>query len=227
MKILIVEDQTKLTSYIKKSLVEHGHDIDQAFDGYTGKRLALTNSYDIIILDIILPEVNGIQICQEIRLNNIKTPVMMLTALGRIEDKVTGFEAGADDYLVKPFELRELLVRINALYKRSQYISNMGTILSIADLEMNLDNKTVKRGNKRIDLTGKEFALLEYFMKNKGKTISRTEIAENVWDIHFDSGTNVIEVYVNFIRKKIDKKFEPKLIHTIVGMGYALKDQVE
>jgi two-component system copper resistance phosphate regulon response regulator CusR len=223
MKILLVEDQTKLASYITKSLEEHGHDIEQAFDGYTGRRLALNNTYDLIILDIVLPEVNGIQICKELRKNNIKIPVLMLTALGTIDDKVTGFEAGADDYLVKPFELRELLARINALFKRNQYITNIGNILSIADLEMNLDNKTVKRGDKFIDLTAKEFALLEYFLKNKGKTISRAEIAEKVWDISFDSGTNVIEVYVNFLRKKIDKDFEPKLIHTQVGMGYALK----
>jgi DNA-binding response OmpR family regulator len=147
----------------------------------------------------------------------------MLTALGTIDDKVTGFEAGADDYLVKPFELRELLARINALFKRNQFIANIGNVLTIADLEMNLDNKTVKRGDKFLDLTAKEFALLEYFLKNKGKTISRAEIAEKVWDISFDSGTNVIEVYVNFLRKKIDKEFEPKLIHTVVGMGYALK----
>jgi len=224
MKILLVEDRAKLNAYIRKSLIENNHEVDQAYDGYTGKSLALANLYDIIILDAILPEVNGFQICRELRSKKIKTPVIMISALGMINDKVEGFESGADDYLVKPFEIKELLLRIQAMYKRSQYIATNGSILSAGDLEMNIDNKIVRRGDKRIDLTIKEFALLEYLLKNKGKTISKAEIAEKVWKINFDTRTNVIEVYMNFIRKKIDKNFEQKLLWTVSGMGYVLKE---
>lgn len=225
MKILLVEDETKLATFIKKGLEERNIQVDTAFDGYTGKRLALINSYDLIILDVILPNINGIDLCKELRLKNLKTPIMILTALGTIDDKVTGFDAGADDYLVKPFEFRELFARVNALSKRSTDLNQPGQILSIADLIMNLDEKSVKRNEKQIDLTAKEFALLEYFLKNKGKVVSRAEIAEKVWDINFDSGTNVIDVYVNFLRKKIDKDFEKKLLHTVIGMGYIMKEE--
>lgn len=223
MDILLVEDEAKLATYIKKGLEEKNYSVEVAYDGLLGKRLALVNHYDIIILDVILPQLNGYEVCKELRLKKIKTPILMLTALGAIDDKITGFESGADDYLVKPFELRELIARINALYKRSMDISTSGNILSIGDLEMNLDEKIVRRAGKSIDLTAKEFALLEYFLRNQGKVISRADIAMKVWDINFDSGTNVIDVYVNFLRKKIDKDFDTKLIHTVIGMGYILK----
>jgi DNA-binding response OmpR family regulator len=226
MKILLVEDEAKLATYIKKGLEEKNNQVDVAYDGVMGKKLALVNNYDVIILDVILPQMNGTEVCKELREKNIKTPVLMLTALGTIDDKLIGFESGADDYLVKPFELRELIARINVLNKRRIDISSGGTILSIADLEMNLDEKTVKRGGKNIELTAKEFFLLEYFLRNKGKVISRADIAEKVWDINFDTGTNVIDVYVNFLRKKIDKDFAVKIIHTVIGMGYVLKEEL-
>jgi DNA-binding response OmpR family regulator len=200
--------------------------VELAPDGLIGKRLALTNSYDVIILDVILPFfLNGFELCKELRSKQVKKPVLMLTALGTIDDKISGFEAGADDYLVKPFEIRELIARINSLYKRSMDLSTSGNVLSIADLEMRLDEKIVVRGGRQIDLTAKEFFLLEYLLRNKGKVISRAEIANNVWDVNFDSGTNVIDVYVNFLRKKIDKGYEIKLIHTVIGMGYILKEE--
>lgn len=226
MKILLVEDEAKLATYIKKGLEEKSNLVDVAYDGVMGKKLALVNNYDVIILDVILPQMNGTEVCKELREKNIKTPVLMLTALGTIDDKLIGFESGAEDYLVKPFELRELIARINVLNKRRMDISTGGTILSIADLEMNLDEKSVKRAGKLIELTAKEFFLLEYFLRNKGKVISRADIAEKVWDINFDTGTNVIDVYVNFLRKKIDKDFPVKLIHTVIGMGYVLKEEL-
>jgi DNA-binding response OmpR family regulator len=174
-------------------------------------------------MDLMIPYINGLELCKTLRADGVKTPVLMLTALGTTDDKVTGLDAGADDYLVKPFEFKELLARLRALTKR--YTDNVQEIkvLGIADLEMNLDEKSVRRSGKQIDLTAKEFGLLEYFLKNKNRVISRTEIAEKVWDIHFDTGTNVIDVYINFLRKKIDKEFTPKLIHTMVGMGYVMK----
>lgn len=226
MKVLLVEDEAKLATYIKKGLEENSIHVDIGSDGNSGKNLALSTRYDVIILDVLLPGVNGFDLCKEIRSKEVKTPVLMLTALGTIDDKISGFEAGADDYLVKPFELRELVARINSLYKRSVDITKTGHILSIADLEMRLDEKVVYRAGKQIDLTAKEFFLLEYLLKNKGKVISRAEIAQNVWDINFDSGTNVIDVYVNFLRKKIDKNFSVKLIHTVIGMGYTIKEDV-
>jgi two-component system copper resistance phosphate regulon response regulator CusR len=224
MKILLVEDEAKLATYIKKGLEEKTNFVDLAYDGFMGKKLAMANKYDVIILDVILPHLNGTELCKVLRERKIKTPVLMLTALGTIDDKLVGFESGADDYLVKPFELRELIARIYALHKRRLDISSGGTILSILDLEMNLDEKSVRRNGKLIELTAKEFFLLEYFLRNKGKVISRDDIAEKVWDINFDTGTNVIDVYVNFLRKKIDKDYSVKLIHTVIGMGYVLKD---
>lgn len=225
MRILLVEDEAKLATYIKKGLEEKTNQVDVAYDGAMGKKLAMVNNYDVIILDVILPQMNGTDVCRELREKKVKTPVLMLTALGTIDDKLIGFESGADDYLVKPFELRELIARINVLHKRSMDISTGGTILTAGDLEMNLDEKSVRRGGKIIELTAKEFSLLEYFLRNKGKVISRADIAEKVWDVNFDTGTNVIDVYVNFLRKKIDKDFSVKLIHTMIGMGYVLKDE--
>lgn len=224
MKILIVEDEPKLASYIKLGLEENGYFTDVAYDGLAGKKMSDQYAYDMLIIDVNLPLMNGIELCKEVRLKNKNVPILILTALGTTEDKITGFESGADDYLVKPFEFRELLVRIKALLKRSQSQDSQSNILKIANLEVNLDNYKVTRAGKKIDLTGKEFALLELLMRNKGRVLSRAEIAEKVWAVTFDTGTNVIDVYVTFLRKKIDKDFSPKLIHTQTGVGYILSE---
>lgn len=225
MKILIVEDEPKVASFIKKGLEEQAYEVDVAFDGYIGKKLVLNNPYELVILDVNLPQINGFELCQTIRDHQLRMPVLMLTALGAMDDKITGFEAGADDYLLKPFEFRELLARIRALIKRSSEVSQHANLLKVDDLILNLDDKSVRRSDKKIELTAKEFSLLEYLMRNRGRVVSRVDIAEKVWEISFDTGTNVIDVYVNFLRKKIDKDFPKKLIHTVVGMGYILKEE--
>ncbi|HEY8400360.1 MAG TPA: response regulator transcription factor [Cytophagaceae bacterium] len=222
MKILVVEDEPKVASFIKKGLEEQLHEVSVAYDGFTGKEMALSASFDLIILDVNLPSMNGIEVCKSIRSEDVNTPILMLTALGTTDNKITGLDSGADDYLVKPFEFRELLARIRALTRRTTGESKE-KVYKIADLELDTESKTVKRSGEKIDLTAKEFLLLEYMIKNKGKVISRVDIAEKVWEISFDTGTNVIDVYINFLRKKIDKNYSPKLIHTIVGMGYVLK----
>jgi len=225
MKILIVEDEPKLASYIQKGLEEQAYEVQLAYDGLMGKRMASGNYFDLIIMDVNLPKMNGFDLANSLRSEKVKTPILMLTALGTTEDKLAGFDAGADDYLVKPFEFRELLARIRALYKRSSDGPIKNGMLKIADLELNLDNKTVQRAGRKLELTAKEFSLLEYLIRNKGRVVSRVDIAEKVWDIHFDTGTNVIDVYVNFLRKKVDKGFPTKLIHTVVGMGYIMKEE--
>lgn len=224
MKILLVEDEPKVAAFIKRGMEEQQYEVDIAYDGYTGKQMALSNSYDIMILDVNLPHINGIELCRIIRQEYANVPILMLTALGTTENKITGLDAGADDYLVKPFEFKELLARVRALARRGTASGN-GKIYKIADLELDANTKVVKRAGNIIDLTAKEYSLLEYMLKNKGKVISRVEIAEKVWDINFDTGTNVIDVYINFLRKKIDKDYSPKLIHTLVGMGYVLKTE--
>jgi len=224
MNILIIEDDQRIAQLIQRGLEEQGFATTLAYDGLSGKKLALQNNYDLIITDIILPKINGLDLCKQIRENRPDTPVIMLTALGTTDDKVEGFDAGADDYLVKPFEMRELLVRIRALLKRhNKTANNSGNILKYADLEMNLHTKIVKRNGIEINLTPKEFNLLEYMMQNPERVLSREEIAEKVWKIHFDTGTNFIDVYINYLRKKIDKGFDKKLIHTKSGMGFILK----
>ncbi len=223
-KILIIEDEKKIASFIQKGLNEQGYETEIAYDGLIGKRRALSEKYDLIILDINLPQLNGFEVCKEIRNHNALVPVLMLTAMGTTEDKLEGFDAGADDYLLKPFKFKELLARIKALLKRTTVIPLYGNLLKIADLEMNLDTKSVKRSGTKIDLTAKEFQLLEFLIRNKGRVLSRAEIAEKVWEITFDTGTNIIDVYVNFLRNKIDKQHTPKLIHTLIGMGYVLKE---
>ncbi|WP_128544633.1 response regulator [Larkinella soli] len=225
MKILVVEDEPKLASFVKKGLEEQSHEVDVAFDGQIGRTMALSNNYDVIVLDVNVPKMNGFDIALSLRSEHIKTPILMLTAMGSLDNKVAGFEAGADDYLVKPFEFRELLARLRALSKRSIDTSSPSSLLKVADLELDLNEKIARRDGKRIELTAKEFALLEYLMRNRGRVVSRVDIAEKVWDIHFDTGTNVIDVYVNFLRKKIDKDFPVKLIHTVIGMGYMLKEE--
>lgn len=223
-KILIVEDEPKVALFIKKGLEENHFAAEIADTGLTGKEMFLSGDYDLVILDLNLPEMNGHELCREIRKKNADIPVLMLTALGTTEDKLAGFDNGADDYLVKPFEFRELLARIKVLIKRAGQTVAVGTVLRLADLELNTEMKTVRRGKTDIELTAKEFALLELLLRNKGKVISRAEIAEKIWDINFDTGTNVIDVYINFLRKKIDKNFASKLIHTYIGMGYTMKE---
>ncbi|MFN3377982.1 response regulator transcription factor [Runella zeae] len=224
MKVLIVEDEPKLAAFVKKGLEEQSWEVDVAFDGQMGSSLALSNHYDVIVLDVNLPKINGFELANLLRRENLRTPILMLTALGTINDKISGFDAGADDYLVKPFEFQELIVRLRALQKRNSESGPVTNLLKIADLELDLNERIARRGGNRIELTAKEFGLLEYFIRNKGRVVSRVDIAEKVWDIHFDTGTNTIDVYVNFLRKKIDKEFEHKLIHTVVGMGYIMKE---
>ena len=223
MNILVVEDEPKVVMFLKQGLEEHHNEVDFAYDGMIGRKMAFKNSYDIIILDINLPYMNGLELCREIRTHS-NVPILMLTALGEMDDKLQGFDSGADDYLVKPFEFRELMARIKSLTKRATGIVQTSHTLKVADLELNLDKRSVTRGGKSIELTAKEFALLEYFIRNRGRVVSRSEIAENVWDINFETGTNTIDVYVNFLRKKIDKDHEVKLIHTQIGAGYILKE---
>lgn len=223
MKILLVEDEPKVASFIKKGLEEQAYEVEQAYDGNFGLKLALQNEYDLIILDIILPNMNGLEVCREVRKKKPSVSILMLTALGSTDDKITGLDAGADDYLTKPFEFKELLARIRALSRRVGE-STGGEKLTIGDLEMDLSSKTVSRNSKPINLTAREFALLHYLLRNRGRVVSRVDITENVWETSFDTGSNVIDVYINFLRKKIDKGFPNKLIHTLVGMGYVLKE---
>ena len=223
-KILIVEDEPKVANFIKKGLDELTFAVDVVYDGIAGRDRALTGSFDVIILDVNLPGINCFEICKQLRDRSILTPVLMLTALGSTDDKLAGFDSGADDYLVKPFEFRELVARVRALIKRVQVAKRPQNIITVANLEINTDAKTVKRNDTLIELTAKEFNLLEYLVKNQGRVVSRAEISEHIWDINFDTGTNIIDVYVNFLRKKIDRDFTPKLIHTVIGMGYIRKE---
>lgn len=225
INILIVEDERKIADSLKQGLSENGFHTQVAYDGQVGFRLFRHGIYHLVILDINLPEINGYELCKNIRSIDPKVPVMMLTAMSAMEDKIEGFDVGADDYIIKPFDFRELLVRIRALLKRIHSEVSAGAQLKAGDLIMNLDTKEVVRDNKPIQLTAKEFQLLEYLLRNKNRVLSRADIALNVWDIDFDSGTNVIDVYVNYLRKKIDKNFDNPLIHTQVGMGYVLKDK--
>jgi DNA-binding response OmpR family regulator len=225
-KILIVEDERKIADTLKFGLNEKGFNVDVAYDGNLGYRLFSTNDYDIIILDINLPGMNGYDLCKEIRSKNQSVPILMLTSMRALDDKIEGYNVGADDYMVKPFEFKELVLKISSLLKRSvQQNFPMGNVLKALDLEMNLDSKEVKRGNKLINLTAKEFQLLEYLMRNKNRLVSRVDIAINVWDIDFETNTNVIDVYISYLRNKVDKNFPHKLIQTHVGMGYILKDK--
>lgn len=226
MKILLVEDDQRVAELIKRGLEEQGFVTTLAYDGLSGKKLFSQDNFDLIITDIILPKIDGLDLCKQIRQANPDLPIIMLTALGTTDDKIEGFDAGADDYLVKPFEMRELLVRIRALLKRHQKAAgSMGFVLHFEDLEMNLHTKIVKRSQQEINLTPKEFKLLEYLMQNPNRVLSRVEIADKVWETHFDTGTNFIDVYINYLRKKIDRNFDKKLIHTKSGMGFILKKE--
>ncbi|MBS1978399.1 MAG: response regulator transcription factor [Bacteroidetes bacterium] len=222
MKILLIEDEPKTLSFIKQGLQENSFEVDTASEGISGKELALTRKYDLIISDIILPNLDGRQLCRELRQAGNQTPLLMLTALGGADHVVDGLDSGADDYLTKPFEFKELLARIRNLTKRVQ-ASAADRILTAEDLSMDLQTRQVQRGNTHISLTAKEFALLEYLLRNKGRVISKAELAKNVWKIDFDTGTNMVEVYVNYLRRKVDKEFERKLIQTQFGMGYIIR----
>jgi len=214
INILIVEDEQRLADILKKQLEESGFSVEIAYDGYLGNQLVEKNTYNLIILDINLPLMNGYDLCREIRKKDINIPIIMLTAFSTSDNKLAGFDAGADDYIVKPFDFRELLARVNVFLRRSDSNSIQHEKLNIADLEMDLNTKTVTRGQIKIDLTAKESLLLETFLKNKGQLLTRDFIIEQVWGIDFDPSTNIIDVYVNYLRKKIDKDFEPRLIHT-------------
>lgn len=225
MKLLLIEDEPKTLQSLKQGLEEDGYEVDFAYDGLIGLQLAKRGGYGLIISDIIMPGLNGLELCRELRKSDEHTPVLMLSALGTTDDKVTGLDVGADDYLVKPFEFKELLARVRALTKRNSGVAHTSNVLKFADLEVNLDAKTVYRSETKIDLTVREFNLLVYLIRNQGRVVSKAEIAERVWDMNFDSGTNVIEVYVNYLRKKVDRDFPVKLIHTQFGMGYVLKTE--
>lgn len=224
MKILVVEDETKVASFIKKGLEESQYEADVAYDSVFAEKLARQYKYDLFILDVVIPGTGGLELCKKFKMTFPDIPVLMLTALGTTEDKLAGFEAGTNDYLVKPFEFRELLARVKVLLKSYDHPRETSNKLFVADLELDLDRKAVRRGNSFIELTAKEFSLLEYFMRNTGRVLSRNDIAEKVWEANFEFSTNVVDVYVNFLRKKIDKGFDKKLIHTKVGFGYIFGD---
>lgn len=226
MNVLVIEDEQKVAAFLKSGLEEHGYAVDVANDDVSGMNLAFSREYDVILLDVILGTGNGLHVCQEIKKVHPAVPVMMLTALGTTDDKVGGFDSGADDYLVKPFEFKELVARIKALTKRVSVSNDRpSSVLSVADLRLDLDKKIAIRSGVQIQLTAKEFSLLEFLMRNKGRVVSKPEIAEKVWEVTFDTGTNVVEVYVNILRKKIDRDFPNKLIHTRIGLGYVMQDE--
>ncbi len=223
-KICLIEDEIKVADFIKKGLEEHGFQVDVASDGLEGQKMAINGNYDLVILDIMLPYIGGIEVCRLIRHENKKVPILMLSALGTIDDKVDGLGAGADDYLVKPFHFKELLARIEALSRRNNFSQNENRYLEFHDITIDLWSKTAERAGKKITLTAKEYALLELFLRNPNKLLNREYIGEKVWGINFDTNTNVIDVYINYLRNKIDKGFDKKLIQTVIGMGYILKD---
>jgi heavy metal response regulator len=220
MRILVIEDEKKVAHFIKKGLEEEHYAVDIAYDGETGLYMIEVNEYDLVVLDLMIPKIDGWEVLKRIRENKNNVPILILTARDSVDDIVKGLDSGCDDYLTKPFEFKEFLARIRALLRRDK--TEKEPILKIADLTLSPVTHKVTRAGKEIELTSKEYALLEYFMRNPGKVLTRTMISEHVWDYHFDYMTNVIDVYVNYLRKKIDKDFEPKLIHTIRGVGYIL-----
>lgn len=224
MRVLIIEDEKKVSGFIKKGLEEQMFTVDVALDGEAGIRRLQQKEYDIVILDVVLPGMNGFEVCKQIRRIKPGIPVLMLTALGTLDDKVTGLDSGADDYLTKPFHFQELLARMRALARRNIPEKTFDQIIKVADLEINIDSKQVKRGGKEHILTAREFRLLVLLARNKGRVLSRSEIAEKIWEESFESGSNVIDVYVSYLRKKIDRGPGKKLIHTIIGMGYVLRE---
>lgn len=224
-KILIVEDELKVAAFISKGLNTQNLSNDIASTGAQAINLFNKNNYDLVILDIGLPDMSGLNVCEHIRKNNQIIPILMLTAMGNLSDKLSGFEVGTNDYMIKPFDFMELLVRVKSLLQFSKLVSKKNDSIQISDLELDLNEKVARRAGKEIQLTAREFNLLEFLMLNKGKVVSKTELAERVWDINFDTRTNFVEVYINYIRKKVDKGFSNKLIHTVVGMGYMIKQK--
>ena len=222
MRILIVEDEKKVAAFIKKGLEEETYAVDVAHDGEEGLYLASESQFDLIILDLMLPKLNGLEVLSKLRENKVSTAIILLTAKDSVEDKVTGLNKGADDYLTKPFAFSELLARVRSLLRRGS--GDTKTLLQVADLTLDLVSHKVKREDMEMELTGKEYSLLEYFMRNEGKVLTRTMIAEHVWDYNFDTFTNVIDVYINHLRKKIDKDYPKKLLHTLRGVGYVMRE---
>lgn len=225
MRILLVEDELKTLLSLRQGMEEQGWTVNTATEGDSGLRLASNDDYDVIVSDITLPGISGLELCIQLRGRGIRTPILLLTALSDTDDKVMGLEAGADDYLAKPFEFRELLARIRALARRPTTSVRPENMLRFADVELDLNAKKVTRGGREITLTPREFALLEFFLRNPGVVLSKVEIAEKVWDLNFNTGTNVIEVYVNYLRNKLDKGYDHKLLHTLFGQGYVLKEE--
>jgi len=225
MRLLVIEDQRKMASFIKKGLSELGYSVDIAETGSAGESLSSENDYDLIILDVMLPDQSGLDTARHLRQDGYAAPILMLTALSSTRDKVHGLDAGADDYLTKPFAFDELTARVRALLRRNSPAAGaQASRLSFADLEMDLISRKVTRSGTALTLTPKEFALLEYFLRNPNRPVSRTSISEHVWDVHFDSDSNVVDVYINMLRKKMDAPFKTKLIHTVVGVGYVLRE---
>ena len=225
MRILIIEDEPKVAGFLKQGLEESGYEVLNAYDGPTGRQLALQEPVDLVLMDVVMPGMNGIDTCKAIRKAGGRMPILMLTALGTTDDKVNGLDAGADDYLVKPFEFKELLARVRSLTRRGSVTNAQAEQLEYGGLLLDLAPEGGGGGGGRRPLPGKEFALLEYLMRNAERVVSRAQISERVWDIDFDTGTNVVEAYVKLVRKKVDREFEPKLIHTRVGFGYILTDR--
>lgn len=226
MNLLIIEDEVKVAANLKASLEENGYDVTVTYDGNMGVKILQQKKIDVLICDVILPGQSGVEICRKVRGDFPDLKIILLTALGTVEDKVDGLGAGADDYMVKPFDLRELLARIKAVTKRGVAGVEKSGSLSVADLDLNIAKKSASRGGRPIELTAKEYALLHYLMVNCGRVVSRMKITEEVWDLDFDPGTNVVDVYINILRKKIDKDQERKLIYTKIGMGYMLSDEI-
>ncbi|RFM34896.1 response regulator transcription factor [Chitinophaga silvisoli] len=233
MKLLLIEDEPAVVSFIHRYLTEAGYDVTVAMDGPTGLQMAMEHSFQLIILDVMLPGMSGIAVCKELRSQQNKTPILMLTALGSTENVVSGLDSGADDYLIKPFKQAELLARIRSLLRRQPDNNSNNTVtappavnlLKLADLELNTDTKSASRSGESITLTATEYRLLEYFLRNPRRVLSRMEILENVWGIDFNMNTKVVDVYVNYLRKKVNRKDLPALIQTVVGMGYMLKEE--
>ena len=221
MRILLVEDDKKISNFIKRGLKEEAYAVDAAFDGEEGHFLATTNDYDLILLDLMIPKMDGTALCKKLREEKVEVPVIMLTAKDDLKDKINGLDSGANDYLTKPFAFEELLARVRAQLRKNSEQSP--THFEVDDLTLDLLSHKVMRANKEIILTTKEFALLEYLIRHAGELVTRTMISEHVWDVHFDVATNVIEVYINYLRNKVDHGHKKKLIHTIRGRGYMLK----
>jgi two-component system copper resistance phosphate regulon response regulator CusR len=222
VRVLVIEDNPKIAATLRQGFTEQGYAVDVTHTGFSGEEAAASQPYDLVVLDVMLPDRDGVDVCKALRRRGVATPILMLTALSATTDKVSGLNAGADDYLTKPFEFDELLARSRALLRRGKAAES--SVLRYRDVELDLTRRTVKRGEETINLTAKEFALLEYFMRNAGRVLTRTSIGEHVWDMNFEPTSNVIDVYVSMLRRKVDKGFDTPLIHTVIGTGYVFSD---